>query len=173
METNTNINCLRQLLDEDINRLMSAEAQLKTSLTGWISKDCAPPLKALMHHYLDIIENHQKAIDAFCLEEQLLSINSSNQVMKAMTDELSEKLDTCSCPPVKDACLLAGVQTICHFKICTYGTAAAFAGAAGLEKAAAIFHQAEQDEKSIDRELSHLAAHEINPKALAPVLLTE
>lgn len=173
METSKNIDCLRKLLDEDINRLMSAEAQLKSNLVGWISKDCTLPLRTLVYRYIEMIERHLEVINTFCQTEQLQSIISNNRIMIAMTTELGEKLKTCSCPPVKDACLLAGIQTINHFKISAYGTAAAFAEAIGLKDMAGIFRQAEEDEKKIDEELSHLAANDVNPKALAPVLLSK
>jgi len=172
MEIHANITCLHQLLNEDLSRLLSAEASLKASLADWISEDFAPLLKVVLHRYRDLVEKHLVAINTFCQEEQIMSVANSNRVMVALIVDVDEKIINCTCPPVKDACLLAGIQTINHYKICAYGNAAAFAEAAGLEKAADIFHQVEQDEKMIDEELSHLAGREINPKALAPILLT-
>jgi ferritin-like metal-binding protein YciE len=64
-----------------------------------------------------------------------------------------------------DACLLASIQGINHYKISLYGTAAAFVGKIGLESSAAIFHELEINEKSIDSSLSQMAEHEINNKA--------
>ena len=72
---------------------------------------------------------------------------------------------------VKDACLLACIQAINHYKISSYGTAAAFAIALGMEKAAAVFHEAEINEKHIDDRLSQLAEYEVNTKAKTPILL--
>jgi ferritin-like metal-binding protein YciE len=60
------------------------------------------------------------------------------------------------------------VQGINHFKISIYGTSAAFAKTLNLEKAAAMFHEMEVNEKQIDDRLSQLAEHEINGKANAP-----
>jgi ferritin-like metal-binding protein YciE len=88
-----------------------------------------------------------------------------------MIDETEEKLNICKDFQVKDACLLASIQSINHYKISTYGTAAAFANTLGMEDQAAVFHQAEVKEKQIDVRLSQLAEHEINLKALAPLLL--
>lgn len=90
-----------------------------------------------------------------------------------MIEETNEKLVNCTCLQVKDACLLEGIQSINHFKISAYGTAAAFAGAVGLDKSEEKFYQAMQDEQIIDEGLSHLAAHDINVKALAPIALNE
>ncbi|MCQ6958740.1 DUF892 family protein [Mucilaginibacter aquariorum] len=173
MEANINISCLRRLLDEDGSRLISGETQLKTKLLEWINKDSSLAFKNLMHQYLDKVERHIQVLEGFCNEEQLNSISSVNRVVKALIEETDEKLANCTCPQVRDACLLSGIQSINHFKISAYGTAAAFAGATGLNTAEDWFYEAEQDERRIDESLSHLATHEINRKALAPVMLNK
>lgn len=53
MDTNLNISCLRQLLDEDSSRLISGEVELKNSLSDWMSKNGSLQLKNLMHQYLE------------------------------------------------------------------------------------------------------------------------
>ena len=78
----------------------------------------------------------------------------------------------CTDAEVKDACLLACIQAINHFKISMYGTAAAFANALDMEKQAAIFHEAEVNEKQIDDRLSQLAEHEINIRAKITYCIT-
>lgn len=173
METDSNISCLRQLLDEDSSRLISGEVQLKRSLLVWIGKDTSLSFRNLIHQYLDKIERHIQNMEAFCNDEQLISMSSNNRVIQTLIEEINEKMANCTCPQVKDACLLAGIQAINHFKISVYGTAAAFAGAVGLDKAEKQFYQAEKDELDIDEALSHLAIHEINLKALVPVMLNK
>jgi len=91
--------------------------------------------------------------------------------MQAFIEEANEKQNTCTDAEVKDACLLACIQAINHFKISMYGTAAAFAKVLGMEKHAAVFHEAEVNEKQIDDRLSQLAEHEINIKANVPFVL--
>jgi ferritin-like metal-binding protein YciE len=77
----------------------------------------------------------------------------------------------CADPEVKDACLLACIQAINHFKISEYGTAAAFAKELNMEKSATVFHEMEINEKHIDDRLSQLAEYEINRKARAPIVI--
>ena len=45
--------------------------------------------------------------------------------------------------------------------------------ALGMEKQAAIFHEAEINEKQIDDRLSQLAEYEINMKARTPIVLED
>jgi ferritin-like metal-binding protein YciE len=91
--------------------------------------------------------------------------------MQAFIEDAKEKLENCTDAAIKDACLLASVQAINHFKISTYGTAAAFAKALGMEKSGIVFHEAEINEKQIDDRLSQLAEHEINVEAKSPLVL--
>ncbi|CAN5322118.1 hypothetical protein BH09BAC6_BH09BAC6_15050 [soil metagenome] len=171
METNNNISCLRQLLDEDTSRFISAEVQLKNNLNKWIVKETSVAFKIILHEYIDLMGQHIRMLESFCEAERINSLSLSNRVMKAYIDETNEKLSVCTCPEVKDACLLAAIQGINHFKISAYGTAAAFANTLELGKAAALFHKAELNEKSIDERLSFLAENDINPKAKSAILL--
>ena len=172
MQTPPTISCLRQLLDEDTSRMISAEIQLKNSISGWVSNENSGSLRTLMHDYLNIVEKHIRQLEIFCKEEKIGTHSLSNRVMKAYITEADEKLSGCSGPEVKEACLLAAIQGINHFKISVYGTAAAFAGAVRLQKAGLLFHQAELDEKDMDERLSYLAEHELNRKAAAPATLS-
>jgi ferritin-like metal-binding protein YciE len=91
--------------------------------------------------------------------------------MLAFIEDANEKLNNCADQQVIDACLLASIQGINHFKISLYGTAAAFAKELGMEKFASVFHEAEVNEKQIDDRLSQLAEHEINISAKTPIVL--
>lgn len=168
---NPTITTLHNLLDYDARKFTSAEIQLKNSLPEWINKAGSLQLKTVLQKYLDFVQEHVQKMDSFFDEEKINSLSLTNRVMRAFIEEAEEKLANCTDAAIKDACLLACIQAINHFKISTYGTAAAFANALGMEKQAAFFHGAEVNEKQIDDRLSQLAEHEINIKAKAPILL--
>jgi ferritin-like metal-binding protein YciE len=170
-ENNQPISALHNLLDYDASKFTSAEIALKNSLPEWISRSGSLKLKTVLQKYLDFVQLHIQKMESFFEEEQINSFSTSNRVMKAYIEETEEKLSKCTDPEIKDACLLANIQAINHFKISTYGTAAAFANALGMEKHAAVFHEAEVNEKQIDDRLSQLAEHEINIRAKAPFVL--
>ncbi len=170
---NQTITTLSDLLDYDIRKFTVAEIQLKTSLPEWINKASTLKLKAILQRYLDLINQHVQKLAIFIDEEKINSLSLNNQVMHAFVAEAEERFSNCTDVSIKDACLLASIQAINHFKISTYGTAAAFANALGMDKQAAFFHEAEVNEKQIDDRLSQLAEHEINNKAKAPVELHE
>jgi len=159
------IRTLNDLLDHNVRKFAVTEMQMKSVLSGWINKAENIRLKNVLQRYLDYVQQNKEGLDAFIEEEKLSSLNLLNKVMNAFIEDTELKLTKCTDPEVKDACLLASVQSINHFKISLYGTAAAFAKAMGKEKAAMLFHQAEMNEKQIDESLSQLAEQEINEKA--------
>ena len=173
MKENTNqaIGTLHNLLDYDAAKFSSAEVQLKNILREWIFKSSSLKLKEALLRYQGYVERHIEKMEQFIDEEKILSVFLVNRVMQAFIEETEEKLGICADAEVKDACLLACVQAINHYKISMYGTAAAFAKALAMEKAAIFFHEAEVNEKQIDDRLSQLAEYEINLKARAPILI--
>lgn len=165
------ISTLHNLLDYEAGKFASAEHQLSNALQVWINQAGSVKLKAVLQRYQHEVERHLLQINNFIEDEHLLSLRLTNQVMKAFIDDANEKLNFCADQEIKDACLLAGVQLINHFKIGAYGTAAAFANTLEMEHAAAFFHQAEVSEKQIDDRLSQLAQYEINSRAKTPITL--
>ena len=137
------ITTLHNLLDADASRFISSEIKLKKSLAIWINVASSVKLKTVLQKYVDYVQQHVEKMNAFFEEEKISSLSVSSRVMEAFIEETNEKLSSCTDAEVKDACLLASIQTINHFKISTYGTAAAFANALGMEKQAAVFHEAE------------------------------
>ena len=172
-ENNPTIVNLHHLLDHDARRFTSAEIHLRNQLPIWRDHAHSLKLKTVLQKYLDFIETHINKQEEFFVDENISSISLYNRVMQAFIEEINEKLSICSDPEVKDACLLAGIQSISHFKISTYGTAAAFAKALGMDKYTLVFREAEVNEKQIDDRLSQLAEYEINVKANAPFVLED
>lgn len=167
----TSITTLHNLLDYEASKFSSAEVQLNNALPQWISKAGSVKLKTVLQKYRDDIGLHLTKLEEFVNAERLISLSLSNRIMKAYIDDTNETLVMCTDAEVTDACLLASIQMINHFKISAYGTAAAFANVVGMEKAAAFFHEAEVHEKQIDDRLTQLAEYEINIRAKAPILI--
>ncbi|MDP4261318.1 MAG: DUF892 family protein [Bacteroidota bacterium] len=170
-EINQVITTLQNLLDYDARKFSSGEILLKNILPRWKDKASSLKLKEVLQKYFEYVSRHVEKIEAFIEAENILSLSTGNKVMKAFIDEAEEKLGNCSDPEVRDACLLASIQGINHFKISSYGTAAAFSRALGMDKQVELFHDAEVNEKQIDDRLSQLAEFEINAKARTPISL--
>lgn len=171
MENNNSITTLHQLLDYDLRKFIAAEVQLMNFLKEWIGKSGSLQLKTILYKYLDFVKQHVQKLETFIKEEDINSYVISDRVMKACVEDAGDKMKYCADAEVKDACLLASVQVIIHFKISVYGTAAAFAKAMHMEKTVRIFHEMEANEKHIDSDLTRLAETEINTKARSPIAI--
>lgn len=165
------ITTLHNLLDYDASKFNNAEIQLKNILPDWIRIAGTEKLKEVLFKYSDFVSQHIDNFNYFIESEDIKSLSISNRIMHAFIEELEEKMKLCTDSEVKDACLLAGIQEINHFKISAYGTAAAFAKTLGNEEAYEIFQEAEVNEKQIDDRLTQLAKFEINKRAIAPIVL--
>lgn len=167
----TSISTLHDLLDFEASKFSSAEVQLNNVLPQWINKANSIKLKTVLQKYLDDIGTHLANLQEFVSAEKLTSLSLTNRIMKAYIDDTNDKLQLCTDLEVTDACLLASIQMINHFKISAYGTAAAFSNTLGMDTAAHFFHAAEVHEKQIDDRLTQLAQYEINFRAKSPIVL--
>lgn len=167
-ETITN---LHNLLDYEARKFLRGEIVLQKKLPDWISAAESVKLKMVLQKYQDLVQEHIRVLEAFFETEQIGSISLENRIIQAFLEDAREKMAVCEDAAIKDACLLACVQSINHYKISMYGTAAAFANALAMEKQAGIFHKAEVDEKQVDDRLSQLAEHEVNILARTPIVL--
>ncbi|MFM2137698.1 MAG: hypothetical protein RJA57_5 [Bacteroidota bacterium] len=164
---------LHELLDLDARRFSHAEVQLRQQLPGWIDEASSLKLKEVLRRYLEQVNRHIDRFNAFIATEGIRSLHNQSRVMSAFLEEAAEKRACCSDTEVRDACLLASIQLINHYKISLYGTAAAYATALEMPDAAALFREAEANEKQVDDRLTQLALFEINPKARNPVLIED
>ena len=165
-----NIKSLHQLLDKDCRHFSIAEKELHNAIPIFIAKSTSVKLKTILQKYYEQIKQHLKILDTFFEEEKITYVNTGNSIMHAFIKDAEDKLNNCSDLMVRDACILASIQNINHYKIAAYGTAAAFAETLGMTKATYLFHQFESNEKLIDKRLSMLAIHEINKSARAAFL---
>jgi ferritin-like metal-binding protein YciE len=170
-QNNQPIATLHQLLDYEASKFNVAEVQLRNKLEEWISQAGSAQLRTVLQKYLGFVQQHVQKLESFVEEEKISSLSIADRVMQAFIENTDERMKCCVDTEVKDACLLACIQAINHFKISGYGTAAAFAKTLDMFKAENVFHEIEINEKQIDDRLSQLAEYEINGKAKSPVVV--
>lgn len=161
---------LSDLLALETNRIMDGEKHLLDILPGWIQQVSSSKLKNILNQYLELIRHHEQQMVNYFIVHKATPSEGRNRVMRALVEEANEKLGYCADPEIYDACLLASVQEINHYKISVYGTVTAFFNALGQGDSASIFHKAEKDEKRIDEQLSFQADLDINELARTPVI---
>lgn len=165
------ITTLHDLFDANIGKFVFAEIALNNHLSSWTAKASSIQLKTTLSMYQEYVKKHIRKLETLIRKEEITSLKIGNNIMEAFVKDTEENMEACTDPEVRDASLLASIQSINHFKISTYGTASAFAHALDLIDAAKVLHEAELNEKQIDERLNYLAEHEINIRANAPFLL--
>lgn len=166
------ITTLSQLEKVDTALILDAERQLKLLIPKWLEKTDSIKLKTSLQKYLDMVTAHINRLESFINGQLQFHTTPANRSVLAIIEDTEEKLSYCTDSEVVNASILSGIQFLNHYKICAYGTAAAYAKRLDLENQAEFFHMAEVNEKQIDDRLSQLAEFEINPKAKAPILST-
>jgi ferritin-like metal-binding protein YciE len=161
---------LHDLLIYDTRKILDCEEQLIRILPEWMEKVKSSRLKVVLEHYLVYLKYHVDGIRKFFERKKLIDFTVQNNLTYAFIDEVNEKMNDCRDAEIVDALLLSGIQEINHYKICVYGTIAAFAATLDLDISASEFHTNEKDEKDIDSRLSFLAEQEINPLAKSPII---
>ena len=163
---------LNDLLMYDYSKFTDFEHGLKQMLPAWILQANSLKLKTILQRYLYYAEQHLRQVESL-IDGKISTPNSKKvKTIEKMIEDINDKLSVCVDPEVKDACLLAAIQAINHYKISMYGTAASFANALDLKKTAKLFYAAEVSEKQIDKRLSDLAEQEVNLRAKVPLALT-
>lgn len=169
--SNHAIKTLHDLLNYEASHFTAGEVSLRNILPKWISMASSFQLKSVLQKYHEQVVLHIQMMEKYVVNEQLSDLAISNKIMNAFIEVAEEKINNCKDLEVKDACLLASIQAINHYKISTYGTAASFANEINLEKFGTHFHEAAINEKQIDDRLTQLADFEINKKAKVHTLL--
>lgn len=165
MEDKTTITDLRGVLHANMVRLAAAEAALYRELPAWIRVAQCTALQLALQNYLDLVQDHIARLNTF-LDADWHGVKPvAGGAFKVLTAVVSHRLQACASPGLRDACLVAGIQAINHYKICGYGTGAAHAAALEMAPFGGILYSAASDERDVDERLSHLARHEINTNA--------
>jgi ferritin-like metal-binding protein YciE len=176
-----NINDLEDLLVHFISELYTAEEQVLEAMPVIIQKAQHRSLKNALQHHLDLTAGQKKR-----LEEMMQLINdkrkgetakppaslaaeSINEVgakgVKGLIEEAEFLLSGTLSREVTDSAIIACVQKIEHYEICTYGTAHAFAAQLHLKAVEALLLETLDEEYGADDLLTALATSALNKES--------
>lgn len=169
MKTKPELTCLRKLLDQEAQRFLSIEAALFAILSQWLTPGTYYPLALLIRNYQTVVKTHISILKTIIGPESPVTADNYNNLSLAILIDADERMRLCKYPEVREASLIAAIQNMMHLKITGYGTVASFAAVLDLQDIAADFHRICEDEKYYDEQLSYLAKHEVNNRALEPL----
>lgn len=171
------------LLMHHLQNLYSAEEQLMRAMPLLIERVVHPSLQNALKHHLSLTEGQMKRLEqvARLLAEKLrnggkkgskpggintqLNKQYTCKGMAGLIEEANELLEQRLSKDVTDSAIIACVQKMEHYEICTYGTALAYAEQLHLTKAAALLEETLDEEYDADDLLTALATSAFNKEA--------
>ncbi|MCX6951889.1 MAG: ferritin-like domain-containing protein [Verrucomicrobia bacterium] len=152
------ISSLSELLVDEIKDLYSAENQLLKALPKMARAASAAGLKAGFTEHLAQTREHAARLEraARLLDES--PKGKTCHAMQGLVEEGAEAIELEAPDAVRDAALIGAAQRVEHYEIAAYGTAHAFALAAGEPEVAALLEKTLQEEGDTDKKLTALSA---------------
>jgi len=150
-------NSLKDVLEEQLEDLHSAETQLMEALPKMAQAAHHDELKQAFQHHLDETRGHLKRV-----EEALGELGVSNPTevckgMKGLIAEGEEMIEMQGDPTAKDAGLIAAAQRVEHYEIAAYGTARQLADDCGFDGIKDLMDQTLDEESQADKLLTKIA----------------
>jgi ferritin-like metal-binding protein YciE len=148
---------LKDVLQEQLEDLHSAETQLVEALPKMARHAHDDGLRDAIEHHLDETRGHVKRVEEALGE---LGVTSPSEVCKGMQGliaEGEELLRKEGDPSAKDAALIGAAQRVEHYEIAAYGTARQLADDCGLDGIRDLMDQTLDEESQADRLLTKIA----------------
>ena len=148
---------LRDVLQEQLEDLHSAETQLVTALPKMAQSAHHDELRQAFEHHLEETREHVKRVEEALGE---LGVSHPTEVCKGMQGliaEGEEMMRMAGDPTVKDAALIGAAQRVEHYEIAGYGTARQLADDCGFDGIRDLMDQTLDEESQADKLLTKIA----------------
>jgi ferritin-like metal-binding protein YciE len=150
-------NSLKDVLQEELEDLYSAETQLVTALPKMAQAAHHEPLRDAFQTHLEETRGHVTRVEEALGE---LGVAMPTEVCKAMQGliaEGEELIDKGGDPLACDAALIGAAQRVEHYEIAAYGTARQLAADCGYDGIRDLMDQTLDEESQADKLLTKIA----------------
>jgi len=150
-------NTLKDVLQEQLEDLHSAETQLVTALPKMAQSAGHDELRQAFEHHLEETRGHVRRVEEALGE---LGVSSPSEVCKGMQGLIAEGEEMIGMggdPIAKDAALIAAAQRVEHYEIAAYGTARQLADDCGFDGIRDLMDQTLDEESQADKLLTKIA----------------
>ena len=159
------IDNLKDLFIEQGRELYDASRQEQKELPTIRQQARDPELRKIIDRQLKVAKEQSRH-----LETAFKTLNASpegvrNACCESLMDRAQHLANISTNNDVRDAAIINSVQRINHHKITGYGSLSEYANELGHESIANSLHEALEEERLIDEQLSELAQSGINRKA--------
>jgi ferritin-like metal-binding protein YciE len=148
---------LKDVLQEQLEDLHSAETQLTTALPKLVQAAQHDELKQAFQEHLEETRGHVKRVEDALGELGVTTPTEECKGMKGLIAEGEEIIEKGGEPTAKDAALIAAAQRVEHYEIAAYGTAKQLADDCGLDEIKDLMDQTLDEESNADKLLTKIA----------------
>lgn len=152
---------LRDLLEQEIQELYSAETQIIEALPRMIERVSDDALRQALQEHLQITQDQKRRLETMAPELDIELDIVTCRGMTAILSEATETIGRARNESIGDTAILASVQKVEHYEIASYGSAAAHARLLGEEDIAVLLERTLTEEREADRVLTGIAEHRL------------
>jgi ferritin-like metal-binding protein YciE len=150
-------NSLKDVLQEQLEDLHSAEEQLVKALPKMAQAAHHDELREAIEHHLQETREHLKRVDDALGELGISSSTEECKAMKGLIAEGEELMQKDGDPIAMDAALIGAAQRVEHYEIAAYGTARQLADDCGYDSIRDLMDQTLDEESQADKLLTKIA----------------
>jgi ferritin-like metal-binding protein YciE len=152
------LNSLEDVLQEQVEDLLSAENQLLTALPKVAQAAHSAELKKAFKEHLDQTRGHLERLEQVAGQLGIPAATSTVcKGMQGLIQEGDEIIGMGGDPLAKDAALIAAAQRIEHYEIAAYGTARTLAGELDFDDSEELLSKTLDEEAAADKLLTKIA----------------
>jgi ferritin-like metal-binding protein YciE len=150
-------NSLKDVLQEQLEDLHSAEEQLIVALPKMAQAANNDELRQAFEHHLEETRGHLKRVEEALGELGISGSGEECKAMKGLIAEGEELIQKGGDPTAKDAALIGAAQRVEHYEIAAYGTARQLADDCGYDSIKDLMDQTLDEESQADKLLNKIA----------------
>ena len=150
-------NSLKDVLEEQLEDLHSAETQLIQALPKMAQAANHEPLREAFEHHLEETRDHLKRVKEALGEIGVSSPTEVCEGMKGLITEGEEMIEMDGDPTAKDAALIAAAQRVEHYEIAAWGTVRQLAKECGYDGIEDLADQTLDEESQADTLMTKIA----------------
>jgi ferritin-like metal-binding protein YciE len=150
-------NSLKDVLQEQLEDLHSAETQLVGTLPKMAQAANHEPLREAFQHHLEETREHVTRVEEALGELGVAHPSEVCKGMQGLIAEGEEMMEMGGDPTALDAALIAAAQRVEHYEIAAYGTARQLADDCGLDGIKDLMDQTLDEESQADKLLTKIA----------------
>lgn len=162
------IKSLREVFEENIKDLYSAESQLLKALPKMAKAASSESLREALEAHLEETQQQLERLEQIGEELEFKLTGKTCKAMKGLIEEGKEALEEeVENDAFLDVLIIGAAQRVEHYEISAYGTARTIAEKLGLSNAVELLQETLDEEEGADEKLSSISEGEVLNEAMS------